>query len=147
MISAFSSSRRVCASPAWLWPAISQPPLNPVIFSRNEPTEPRVAVNASPLRGVCSASRAGGSAGAPGLPPVIVVPRAFADQRNTGAPSASMSLPASPPALGPAPARATRWLSAAGFCRATARRPTSRSSFCSVRWLATTRLSTITPMM
>ena len=100
-------------------------------------------MNASPLRGPCAASRAAGSAGAPGLCPVIA-PRAFTDQRNTGALSASMSLPAS----AVAPARATGWLSVvAGCCRATVRRLASRSSFASVRCLATTRLSTITPMM
>src|SRR5205807_3417167 len=78
---------------------------------------------------------------APGLCPVTT-PWAFADQRNTGAASASMSLR---PAAEDEPARVTGWLSAAGSCRATVRRPASRSSFCSVRCLATTRLSTTTP--
>jgi len=75
MSSALSSTRWVRATPARLWPAISQPPACLIFCCRNW---------------------GGGRAGAPGLCPVTV-PAAFVVHRNTGTPSESVSVsPARP---------------------------------------------------
>ncbi len=57
----------VCWSPARFWPATSQPRWSCATFSRNGALPPRFAVTAVPSRRAPAVSRAGGSAGAPGL--------------------------------------------------------------------------------
>ena len=104
-------------------------------------------MKASPARrpsavGSVAASSAAGSAGAPGLC-AVTFPRASADQRNTGAESASMS-PRSTPWDGPG--RVTRWLSAAGSYWAALSRAASRASVWSVMCRARTRLNTTAPI-
>ena len=64
--SAYSSRRLVCATPARLWPATSQPVPSRVIFSRNGSARPALTVTARPSRGCLAAERAARQA--PGRP-------------------------------------------------------------------------------
>ena len=135
--SAYSSRRLVCATPARLWPATSQPVPSRVIFSRNGPARPALTVTARPSRGCWPPSGRVGNAGAPGLCAVTAC-RAPNSQKKTGAESASLS---------PAPrnVRGARWLNTSGSRPAAARRSAIRLSFCWASRAETTRLSTMTP--
>ena len=139
MISASRSRFLVCASPAMLCPATSQPVPSRVIFILNCVFRgPSPAVTTSPSRAAPSRISDAGRDGAPGVR-AVTVPSAFASHRYTGAESASRSS-ASRAAPGPLAGRVIK----DGSLRTAASWLVSRASLFSLRCALISRLRTIT---